>query len=539
MINYVRLYLLLVFNFFIHGGIYINKLSVLFGIFIVSIAISGCDSGVQKNNHTESNTVLQVEEDTNNITATTQTTQSAQQQTDEAHIENQNEYNISIDVNPETNEVNGIEKIKFKNRTELKFNKIYFNTYLNAFSRGSENKPYFDEFKNKVFKYGESYGYMDIMNVSMNNEDLKFTLDGTILCVELDEPLNQEATAEITIQFHAKIPKICHRTGSNDKAMWFGNFLPTLAVYDSDGWHTENYYPAGEPFYGRISNYNVKISTPKDYKVIGSGESQVSVKEDKSITTFKTKMSRDFAFAVSKNFEKSTKTSKLGIDINFYHYSNIKDIDTFLDTAANSIDYYSSVIGTYPYESLDIVETELFISGGMEYPQIIFMDSEYLKNEASYKTLSHEIAHQWYYNIIGNNQIKYAWLDEGMSNFIQDGVFYDNSQIKDKMETEYNNLKNKLPQLELKKLDTSTKDYSTWFNYYNIQYVKSKLMIYSLKLKMGDIKFNEFLKTYYSKYSFKVVTKEDFISTAEDIYGSELKQFFNDWLEGEELPPLK
>lgn len=452
-----------------------------------------------------------------------------------------NSYKINLDVDTDSRTISGVEKLCYKNNTGTDIDKIYFHLYLNAFSSSYKLQPYFSQFENKIFKYGKDTGIIDIKSVHINNEDAKFSQNGTILEISLSQTLKDKEETEITLQFASYIPKIAHRTGSNDKAIWLGNYIPTLCKYDDTGWRKDEYYPAGDPFYSDISNYEVKVTTPKEYEVIGTGDETVIETEQKKVTTLNAELVRDFAFAISKNFKVYTLKMPDNLNINFYHYSDdIFDMDSMMEVAQNSIKYYNDRLGSYPYSELDIVETELFFNyGGMEYPGFVMMDSGYLKKQESINSIAHEIGHQWLYNIIGNDQINEAWLDEGVNSYLQQGIFHSSSEIDKIMENEYNSLKQKLKDSPQKTLNLSLDEYDNWASYYNTQYIRAKLMIYSLNRKMGDEMFAQFLKTYYKKYNFKIATKYDFIATAEEVYGSNLHDFFNMWINSEDMPQLR
>ncbi len=505
------------------------KLNIIL-ISMIIVIFSSC-----KNSNVEQSTTIKVIE-ANSITET-----SSEMLTDETKDENlplvyYNTYKVNLEVNTETRNINGIEKVNYKNTTGHDLDKIYFNLYLNAFSSSYSIKPYFEQFESKIFKYGKDTGFINIKSIYINNENINFNQGGSILEIDLPETLKDKEETEITLQFGSYIPKIAHRAGANDKSMWLGNFIPILCKYDETGWRTDLYYPAGDPFYSDISNYEVIVSTPKEYTVVGTGIQSVAEKDDKKITTISANLVRDFAFSLSKDYKvKSIKTDE-NININFYYYSNdIYDIDGILSAAQKSIKYYSNKLGSYPYNELDIIETELFFNnGGMEYPTFIMMDSGYLKKAESVNSIVHEIGHQWLYNIIGNDQIKEAWLDEGLNSYLQEGVLYSKSQIEQRIKKNYYDLIN----LQIQPLSSTLSDYSNWSSYYNSQYTRAKIMIYSLNKKMGDEKFDEFLKLYYKKYNFKVAKTQDFIDTAQEVYGQDLTEFFDGWINQSVLPEL-
>ncbi len=448
------------------------------------------------------------------------------------------EYVINLDVDPKTRIVTGIQKVKFTNVQSKSLYKVYFNLYLNAFKKDSKIVPYFDKFKDKIFENGIDYGYIEIQSVSNNNEETTFNVYGTTLEIDLTEPLVFEETTEITLQFEAYIPLINENTGANSKAMWFGNFLPTLSVYDKDGFNIYPNYPAGDSFYTEIANYSVNVTVPNGYDVCGTGISTITELEDKTTTSFTAHFVRDFAFAISKYYKKMSYTGKSDVEINMYYYSNFKDVQHFLELAEKSLNYYSQKIGNYPYQKLDIIECELSFPSGMEYPQVIFMDSSYLQNERSQLTLVHEVCHQWFYNIIGNNQVNEAWIDEGFCSLLAEYILNDEGKIYQKLKGEYDTLSEKLESLENKTLLDDISVYKSWSDYYNVQYLRSKLMLYSLKIKMGDEKFEDFLKKFYTNYAFKIASKNDIISIASEVYGSDLTSFFKKWIEDNKMPAL-
>lgn len=174
----------------------------------------------------------------------------------------------------------------------------------------------------------------------------------------------------------------------------------------------------------------------------------------------------------------------------------------------------------------------------MEYPAFIMMDSGYLKKQSSVNSIVHEIGHQWLYNIIGNDQIKEAWLDEGLNSYLQEGVLHSKAEVEQRMIDDYNYLTITIKNTSKEPLNLSLPDYNNWSSYYNSQYTRAKLMVYSLNKKMGDELFDEFLKLYYKKYSFKIARTQDFIDTAQEVYGKDLTYFFDSWINQDELPQL-
>lgn len=452
-----------------------------------------------------------------------------------------NDYVSNLDIDIENRKIIGSQKVSFTNKYETSLNEIYFNVNLNAFKENVE-KPYFENFEPKIFESGIDYGYFNIITALVNNEPTSFSLDGTTLKIELKEPLLNDKTISISLQFESYVPKINHRTGANDYALWCGNFLPTLAVYDN-GWQTTQYLKSGEPFFSEIANYAVTITTPTGYTVVGPGLKTINDFENKTTTTFNANLIREFAFTVSNNYKVTTYSSdsyssNSGVTINIYYYSDLDSIFSALNTASKSLDHFIDVLGNYPYYELNIVEVGLFSEYGIGYPQVIFMDSDHLKGNAYFSTLSHTVGQQWLYGIIGVNPIKSTWIYKGVSKVLELEIFYDKETYHEKMLNDYKTTSENLKKYSDNGLRNSLDRYESWLHYCNVQCNRGKLMIYSLKLKMGEENFNNFLKQYYKKYSYKIVTEEIFIKEAEEFYGESLTDFFEGWLNDGEMPAL-
>jgi len=449
------------------------------------------------------------------------------------------DYNIVVDVNPETRTVSGVEKVLYKNRTGMALEQVYFNLYLNAFNRTASYKPYFESFEPAIFANGKDYGYINITNAMVNNEGAVFNVKETVLTITPPEPLPPDAEMEITIVFDAYIPSINHRTGSNDMAMWMGNFFPVLAVYDENGWHKGPYYPAGDPFYSNIANYQVKVTTPVGYTVVGTGEEVSTESGDVNTTDITAKLVRDFAFAVSRAYRVDTQKTKYGVYVNLYSYSDVPEAGAVLQMAVQALEAYSERIGSYPYTSFDIVEIgALPIQGGAEYPGITFVDASSFRSEAKLQWLGRELGHQWFYNVIGSNQIKEAWLDEGLTEYVSQGILYTPDETAQAMENDYNALAAALPTIENKTLLQDLSVYKNWSEYRSIQHTRAKLMMYALERKLGAEVMDDFLRTYYAKYQFRLSNKNEFVATIEEVSGIDLTDFFRGWMEDFTLPPL-
>ncbi|NLM12203.1 MAG: M1 family metallopeptidase [Epulopiscium sp.] len=446
------------------------------------------------------------------------------------------QYNIDLKVNPKEKTFTGIEKIQYTNQTGKPLDLIYLNLYLNAFKDNTFIKQYLSGLENKILPKDFIEGFIDIHSVLVNNEEATFNQSDTLLEVSLKNTVEVKECIEITIQFEGKVPAIAHRIGSNDHALWMGNFLPVVAVHDKDGWNKYPYYPVGDPFFTDIANYTVKVTTPKDYVVIATGNEEEIEKDVEKITKINAQMVRDFALVISNQFESLSLETKDGVSINLYHTKKLFDGEKILRAAERALEYYSKRLGSYPYAELDIVEGELYVPSSMGYSTLILVDSKKLQDASVVLDVAHEIGHQWFYNIIGSNQVKEPWLDEAMVTYLQKNLFLLEEDIEGIMDRQRDRLIKAMAPMREVSLFSDLSTFSSWEAYYNIHYLRGQLMIHALKQKMGSEAFDKFLKAYYEKYAFRIADTQGFIEIAEEIYGSSLSVFFEQWMNAEELP---
>ena len=127
---------------------------------------------------------------------------------------------------------------------------------------------------------------------------------------------------------------------------------------------------------------------------------------------------RDFAFVLSPKF-KVAEEDVDGIKVMSYYFD--EDVGTrALKYAKDAVKFYNSYIGKYPYKQYSVVESDFYM-GGMEYPNLVMISKDlYSKNNIfnlEY-VIAHETAHQWWYGVVGNNEVKEAWLDEGLTEYM-------------------------------------------------------------------------------------------------------------------------
>ena len=409
---------------------------------------------------------------------------------------------------------------------------LVFNTHHNAYRFGAKGDFYFPSFAERVFLFGDSSGEIGIGKITINNTPVEHSVNNTTLSLPLETTLaNEILTIEIPISL--SIPKIAHRNGANEHALWLGNWLPILAVLEDNNWVSSPYYPAGDPFYSEVADYEIYITLPEGYTLVATGISE-QVQSLDGLQTIKITASdvRELAIAVSNQYRRTSELYDGRVMLNIYSYGVTQEIDSrLMDDLNEMMSFFERTVGPYPYPQLNIVQTSFFL-GGMEYPTFIILgDRTYQTYESARATMLHELGHQWFYGIMGVNELRDAWFDEGLATFFQNRY----TRSKEELDQFYANerivLSSQLQVYEDIRLGSPLSLYDSWTYYQRVNYRRAALMQYELFSLMGEESYNEFMRRLYDEYKFKVVDRADFTTLAQEVHGSDLSEFFREWFD--------
>lgn len=453
-----------------------------------------------------------------------------------------NVYDIEIVVQDETR-VDGVERIEYTNRTGDELTQLHLHLYPNAFAEGVTHSPVGNLHTKKAYPNGESYGGIIITSLKIGKTAVEAVYEGddnNILVVNLPKKLANNKSITIEIAFSITVPNINHRFGYGENALNLGNFYPVLAVYENGQFVCNPYNSNGDPFYSDMANYNVTITAPSNFVLASTGEI-LSEKTDgeNRIYSVKALAVRDFACVLSDKFEVLDTTS--GKTKVMYYYYDDETADYSLETAKLALETFTELFGEYPYSTLSVVKTN-FVHGGMEYPNLVYISDAVTKQSDYINVIVHEIAHQWWYQLVGSDAFRHPWLDEGLTEF-STLLFYENNpqygiSLPDAIKSSTNSFINFIDLYEevIGPVDTSMNraidQYNTETEYVYMTYVKGCLFFSDLRDLVGNKKFIASLQSYFNEYKFKNVAPSHMIGIFEKTCRRELASFFNSWTEG-------
>ena len=452
-------------------------------------------------------------------------------------IDKGTEYSITVKFNSSDKTLDAEQEVIFTNEYDAPLKEVYFHIYPNAF-KDKNSLPFLKEDMALAYPKGFKEGFLDLNKVYVNGNPANFEIlgsDKTLLKILLPSELKPGEKIKLKMSYLVKIPPSMGRFGYGENTVNITNWYPILSVYTQNGWDTHGYYRVGDPFYSDIADYSVIITLPKEYTVATTGViTRQKLYDNEKKVYIQAKRVRDFAMVLSDRF--NVMEDKVG-NVTVKSYSFDQEMGSIaLKYAKDALKFFSDYIGEYPYRTYSVVAADFYI-GGMEYPNLVLIDKNLYKKESQFLleyVIAHETAHQWWYGIVGNDEVKEAWLDEGLTEYstlLYIEKFYGKeamNEIYDMfVKKEYELYKRKIRK---NKLLRSLDEFGDWREYNAVIYDKAAMVFHDLRQKVGDDAFKKIIQSFYNDYKFKNASTADFISVCEKVAGQKLREFFDERL---------
>ncbi len=444
-------------------------------------------------------------------------------------------YRANVTVDPDAHRVSGELSVRMipKDRRH-----VYFHLYPNVFRDGSRTT---DANWGYILGKNAEPGEISLRDVSVQGKPVAIEVKDTVVDIPLHGEVKADEETEVHMSFDLKLPHNNGRLSYDDHAMWLGNWLPILAVRQTDGWRLDPYYPIGDPFYSDVADYQVTVSLPDSYQLATSGvESQALVSESRSTKRkeYEVRASRvrDFAMVVMDKTYQPLTTRVGHTYVKTWAQTGDPDetVNRLHEAAVEALGYYNRAFGTYPYPEYDVVKTGGFF-GGMEYPGIVFVEKTYFDKPVPQgaAVVAHETAHQWFYGLVGNDEVNEAWVDESLADYATMAFL---KQYDRRLAAEYiaNRTRRGEEAAAYARQGLSVWQplyrFPDWRSYIDLVYGRGATMLWKLQEVWGEDRVNLALRYYVQKHLYKLASGEDVISAFSQVAGSDAQPYFDYWL---------
>jgi hypothetical protein len=435
-------------------------------------------------------------------------------------------YHIDVKIADDLASLMGTEAVRYTNRETTLLDSIAFQLYPNQLG-----------------------GSVTLSNVQVNDlaAETNYLEGNSTVIVKLPAPLKPEESTLVSMDFAIDLPTTGGGNygifGFIDNILVLDGFYPGIPVYDSEGWHAGPLPPNADTTFNDASFYLVRVTAPADLVLITSGvEVNKSTKGKQQVATFAAGPARDFYIAGGTKFVKESKTIGETV-VNSYGLSDFqKGVELALNTSVEALQDFSARYSAYPYTEFDVVSTPMQGATGIEYPgvvginKLVYDPSQTISGAPAFvileTTVAHEVGHQWFYNMVGNDQANEPWVDESLTQYVTSMYFLDEygqngmDQYRESWTSRWKRVNEESIPIGMPAADYQGAEYSA------IVYGRGPIFFQTLAKSMGQTVFDEFLLDYVKKYEWQISSTEDLRTTAEANCQCDLTSLFVNWVDG-------
>ena len=476
---------------------------------------------------------------------------SATAQNNTAYWQQHVDYTMTIEVDEKNNQYSGRQTLIYTNNSPDVLEKVFYHLYFNAFQPGSEMDVRSLTIEDPDRRVGDriskltpsEIGYIRPKKLTQGGKKLDYQVVGTILEVTLNEPIQPGEKSTFKMSWDAQIPLQIRRSGrDNAEGVRFSmtQWYPKMAEYDFQGWHADPYI--GREFHSPWGDFNVTINIDKKYTVAGTGYNKTNIigdnpyrpvmfaRKGKKSWNFIAPNVHDFTWAADTDYLHQQLLADDGTTLNFYFKNNPDILENWTNLqpkTAEILRYFNKNIGAYPYKQYSVIQGG---DGGMEYAMCTLITGN-RKFGSLVGVTAHELAHTWFQFLMATNEGKHEWMDEGFTSYISsEAINQVNQEFAANPHTGSYRGYTFLANSGKEEPQTTHADrYASNRAYGITAYSKGAVFLAQLGYVIGKENLNKTLKQYFTDWSFKHPTPNDFIRVAEKISGIELDWYLMDW----------
>jgi len=432
-------------------------------------------------------------------------------------------YHMDLAIADDLLRVEGHQQVQYTNRETVPLDEVCFRLYPNV-----------------------TGGAIAVSEVQVEGQAVAPAMHSasSAMCVPLADALEPGVSVVIGLHFQVDVPT---EMGGNyglfglfEDVLVLDTFYPAIPVYDEEGWQIETPVRNGDLTYYDASFYLVRVSAPKTLTLVATG-SEIDRGEDgrRQVVTLAAGPARDFYLAASKSYIRES--AQVGeTTVNSYAFGGRREsAKQALAHAEAALKSYNARLGTYPYTEMDLASTPM-TALGIEYPGTMGISLALYDPKAEVSGLpapvllesviAHEIAHQWFYNVVGNDQQGQPWLDEAVVQYVT-GLYYLDVYGPQGAESYRRSWEDRWARVDMAEIPIGKHagEYEG-AEYGAIVYGRGPIFVQALEQEMGQPAFDEFLRDYYDAHKWGIGTPEAFRQMAEDHCGCDLGPLFEEWV---------
>lgn len=486
-------------------------------------------------------------------------------------------YRIRAELDPETQLVTGAETVWYYNRSPIRLAQLILHVRRNLFAPEAQRNQDVPITRAVAFDRIAANG-QDLGPSSVQSREAGYGISGTIMRITLPEALQPGDSVALDFEWNYPVPPDgAPRSGFDGGAFYVAYWYPQMAVLDDmNGWNADRYLGSAE-FYMGYGDYDVELTVPAGYLVTATGELQnpddvlspqtrerlerarhtretvrVVTADDRApgmSTTagmdgkltwhFKAQNVRDFAWSTSDQFLWDATSAIVGdatgdgapdtTAIGAFYRPGEAEWENSARYAQHSVETLSQDLWPYPYPHMTAVDGPASC-GGMEYPMMTCIGHGLFGDAVNmYSVLVHEIAHMWFPMIVGSNEKRHAWMDEGLTQFNESHGIELMFPETDDVANNRRGYLQIIPSGLEEDLMTGGDQFANGWAYGVASYSKPATILVTLRALLGEEMFTKAFREYGRRWAFKHPAPWDLWNTFDDVTGEDHDWFWRSW----------
>lgn len=379
----------------------------------------------------------------------------------------------------------------------------------------------------------------------------------TAVVVPLLKPVAKGESVTVELEYEIKLPNKQGRWGHWQGVSFLVHWHPFLAVYDETGWHPPPFIPWHQPFFTEAGQYTATIRLPKG-QVLAAPSAVLEERECEPgwrDVVLAPAVLRDFALIASDRFQ-VMESNSAGVQLRMVYLPEHADYARrLLRIASETMPVYCQWFGPYPYPQFTVCES-YFPWNGNECAGLVMLDHRVFQMPTmgepyADQLLSHEMAHQWWYNLVGTHGYAEPFMDEGPATYFAHRLM-DRKHGKNNELIRFPRQLNWLPNIRRENYRYGTwysavrrneagpaaqaiDKYSHVYDLFSGAYDRGSRVFMMIEDRLGEAAFIDFVRTLIRKYSFRILRVSDFQRELEEYTGRSWEPFFREWVYGRGL----
>jgi hypothetical protein len=368
--------------------------------------------------------------------------------------------------------------------------------------------------------------------------------DDTAQRLPLERPLQAGDVLEVELEFEGRAAEDfggssnvygVFNYSSRAGLLTLANGYPILAAWEDGAWQYEPVNGSGDAVVSETALYRAEVRAPQGWAIAATGSAIDESAEAGQALRVASGPVRDFMLVAGPGLVEHQAEAG-GVRVRHWGLAGGEDRwDDAMQVALDSLEVFEKRFGPYPYSELDIVAAPLRLASGVEYPGLVLIEEEeYTAANTIFLSIvvAHEVAHQWWYAVVGNDVLEDPWQDEALSTF--SSLLYQQAYepaayrgtleaYRERVEIAGEEVAGQSIFLPLDAFRANPAAYST------VVYLKGALFFVELRERLGDDAFFEALQAYYQASRYRLVEPETLLEAFEDACGCELDDFYREW----------